>query len=143
MRINPEALRVIRRDREVRLVDLARAVQCTPSHLTNVEAGRREASVRLIRALARELKVPLLSLLGPEVRPDESSDESPDTTAPGAGAGAGRRDRRDVRDTADRDDFERVDRHDDSDDGVDRRDDTDDGDDAIGRAGGVGPDADS
>ncbi|HLG68303.1 MAG TPA: helix-turn-helix transcriptional regulator [Acidimicrobiales bacterium] len=71
MRINPEALRTIRRDREVRLVDLARAVDCTPSHLTNVEAGRREASVRLIKALARELRVPLLSLLGPEVRPHE------------------------------------------------------------------------
>jgi transcriptional regulator with XRE-family HTH domain len=72
VRINPEALRVIRRDREVRLVDLAKAVECTPSHLTNVEAGRREASARLIRALARELRVPLLSLLGPEVRPDEA-----------------------------------------------------------------------
>lgn len=71
VRINPEALRTIRRDREVRLVDLAKAVDCTPSHLTNVEAGRREASVRLIKALARELRVPLLSLLGPEVRPDE------------------------------------------------------------------------
>ena len=71
MRINPQALHVIRRDRDVRLVDLAKAVHCTPSHLTNIEAGRREASTRLIRALARELRVPLLSLLGPEVRPDE------------------------------------------------------------------------
>jgi transcriptional regulator with XRE-family HTH domain len=71
VRINPQALRTIRRDRDVRLVDLARAVECTPSHLTNVEAGRREASARLIRALATELRVPLLSLLGPEIRPDE------------------------------------------------------------------------
>jgi transcriptional regulator with XRE-family HTH domain len=80
VRINPQALRTIRRDRDVRLVDLARAVQCTPSHLTNVEAGRREASARLIRALAAELRVPLLSLLGPEVRPDEAG-EAVDTPA--------------------------------------------------------------
>jgi len=73
VRINPQALRIIRRDREVRLVDLARAVDCTASHLTNVEAGRREASTKLIKALARELRVPLLSLLGPEVRPDEAA----------------------------------------------------------------------
>ena len=75
MRINPQALRTIRRDRDVRLVDLARAVECTPSHLTNIEAGRREASARLIRALATELRVPLLSLLGPEIRPDEVAAE--------------------------------------------------------------------
>lgn len=73
MRINPESLRTIRKDREVRLVDLAKLVGCEPSHLTNVEAGRREASPRLIKALAEALKVELLSLLGPEVRPDEKA----------------------------------------------------------------------
>lgn len=71
MRINPEALRTIRTDREVRLVDLSKLVGCNASHLTNVEAGRREASPRLIKALAEALHVELLSLLGPEVRPDE------------------------------------------------------------------------
>lgn len=71
MRINPEALRTIRTDREVRLVDLAKLVDCNASHLTNVEAGRREASPRLIKALAAALQVELLSLLGPEVRPNE------------------------------------------------------------------------
>ena len=73
VRINPEALRTIRTDREVRLVDLAELVSCNASHLTNVEAGRREASPRLIKELAEALHVPLLSLLGPEVRPDEKS----------------------------------------------------------------------
>lgn len=71
VRINPQALRTIRKDREVRLVDLAEKVGCNASHLTNVEAGRREASPRLIKELAKALHVELLSLLGPEVRPDE------------------------------------------------------------------------
>lgn len=68
MRINPEALRTIRTDREVKLTDLAKAVGCNPSHLTNVEAGRREASTALIKKLALALNVNLLALLGPEDR---------------------------------------------------------------------------
>lgn len=71
VRINPEALRTIRTDRDVTLAALSELVGCKPAHLCNVEAGRREASPRLIRELADALKVPLLSLLGPEVRPGE------------------------------------------------------------------------
>ena len=63
-------------------MDLAKAVECTPSHLTNVEAGRREASAKLIKALARELRVPLLSLLGPEVRPEEDEGAPPQPPLP-------------------------------------------------------------
>lgn len=68
MRINPSSLRTIRSDREVSLVDLAKRVGCNPSHLSNVEAGRREASPKLIKSLAKELRVELLALLGPEDR---------------------------------------------------------------------------
>ena len=73
MRINPEALRTIRQDRGVSLVDLAKKVDCVPSHLTNVEHGRREASPTLIRKLAEALHVDLLAILGPEVRPSEEA----------------------------------------------------------------------
>lgn len=68
MRVNPESLRTIRTDRTVTLVSLAAEVGCNPTHLTNVEAGRREASPKLIRALAKALHVPLMAILGPEDR---------------------------------------------------------------------------
>jgi transcriptional regulator with XRE-family HTH domain len=67
MRINGAALRTIRTDRGVPLGALASRVGLKQhSHLSNIEAGRREASAKLIRALARELQVDVLSLLGPE-----------------------------------------------------------------------------
>jgi transcriptional regulator with XRE-family HTH domain len=73
VRINPEALRTIRTDRDVKLNELAALVGCQPSHLCNVEAGRREASPKLIRALAAALHIPLLSILGPEDRTEAMS----------------------------------------------------------------------
>jgi transcriptional regulator with XRE-family HTH domain len=73
VRINPQALKTIRSDREVSKADLARAVGCNPSHLSNIEAGRREASPTLIKALARALRVDLLALLGPEERDHKAS----------------------------------------------------------------------
>lgn len=73
MRINPESLRTIRTDREVRLTDLAKQVGCNPSHLTNVEAGRREASTALIKKLATALNVNLMALLGPEDREESKA----------------------------------------------------------------------
>lgn len=79
MRINPEALRTIRTDREVSITRLAELVGMNShSHLSNVEAGRREASPDLIRRLAAALKVDLLALLGPEVRPGERPKSSDD-----------------------------------------------------------------
>lgn len=72
MRINPEALHTIRRDRGVAITTLAETVGlANHSHLSNIEAGRREASADLIRKLAEALNVPVLALLGPERRPDE------------------------------------------------------------------------
>lgn len=67
MRINGEALRTIRRDRGVSTSELARLVGlANHSHLSNIEAGRREASASLIRSLAAALRVDVLALLGPE-----------------------------------------------------------------------------
>lgn len=68
VRINPEALRTIRRDRDVQLVDLAKAVGISHGHLSNIEHGRSDASASVIRGLAAELRVDLLALLGPENR---------------------------------------------------------------------------
>jgi transcriptional regulator with XRE-family HTH domain len=75
VRINPEALRTIRKDRDVTLTALAKAVGVQHSHLSNIEAGRREASSTLIRKLAIELKIDVLALLGPENR-DEAKAEA-------------------------------------------------------------------
>ncbi len=67
MRINGEALRTIRTDRGIPLgVLAARAGLKQHSHLANIEAGRRQASAKLIKALAAELKVDILAILGPE-----------------------------------------------------------------------------
>lgn len=67
MRINGEALATIRRDRGIRITDLARMVDLkTHSHLSNIERGERQASADLIRRLAVALKVDVLALLGPE-----------------------------------------------------------------------------
>lgn len=71
MRINPAALRTIRQDRGVSLTDLADKVSCNRAHLSNVEAGRRQASPQLIRELADALKIDLFALLGPENDPAE------------------------------------------------------------------------
>lgn len=72
MRINPEALRTIRRDRGVSTSDLARMVGLKGhSHISNIENKHKEASPELIRALADALRVDVLALLGPERRPGE------------------------------------------------------------------------
>lgn len=73
MRINPAALRTIRQDRGVSLTKLAEQVSCDRPHLSNVEAGRRQASPQLIRELADALKVDLLALLGPDTDPADKA----------------------------------------------------------------------
>ncbi len=42
---------------------LAEAVDVTPGHISNLEAGRRQASPGLIRLLADTLDVPLAALI--------------------------------------------------------------------------------
>lgn len=78
VRINPEALRTIRTDRDVSITRLAELLEMkSHSHLSNIEAGRREASPELIRRIAAALKVEVLALLGPEVRPGERPKSAP------------------------------------------------------------------
>lgn len=74
VRINPDALKGFREARGLKTVELAKAVGVVPSHITNIEAGRREASPKLINALAEALRTSVLSLLGPDVRPSEKKD---------------------------------------------------------------------
>lgn len=66
MRINGTALRTIRLDRDIALGALAKEVGVHYSHLANIEAGRRPAPAKLIKALAEALRVDVTALLGPE-----------------------------------------------------------------------------
>lgn len=61
--INPEALRAIRLANGMSIENLAVEVGVRPSHLSNVEAGRRGLSPRAIKAAAEALKVPINALL--------------------------------------------------------------------------------
>lgn len=63
MEINGEALRVIRMRSGWSVTKLADAVDVTPGHISNLEAGRRQASPGLIRLLADTLDVPLAALI--------------------------------------------------------------------------------
>lgn len=66
-RLNAFALTAIRERSGMRKIDLARAAEITPSHVTDLEAGRRQPSPELLARLAVALKVPLLALmLGPD-----------------------------------------------------------------------------
>lgn len=72
MRINGEAVRQLREARELTVTELATRVGLKGhSHLANIEAQRRQASPTLIKAIARELHVPYIALLGPEKMPDD------------------------------------------------------------------------
>jgi XRE family transcriptional regulator, fatty acid utilization regulator len=55
-----------RRARELTLSELAAAVGSSPSHLSQIENGRREPTLRLLSALATALGVPTEQLLRPE-----------------------------------------------------------------------------
>lgn len=63
MRVNGAALREIRERSGVSVTDLATAAEIKQSHLSNIEAGRRNASDDVIVKLARELKVPLPAII--------------------------------------------------------------------------------
>lgn len=66
MKLNGEALRTICSDRDVSFSQLSAGVGVERSHISNLAAGRRQASAGLIRAIAAYLKVDVLALLGPE-----------------------------------------------------------------------------
>lgn len=77
MRLHAKALREIRSRSGMSVTSLARAAGIKQSHLSNIEAGRRQASDEVIVALARALKVELPAILA----------EPPPSPAPPSGTG--------------------------------------------------------
>ena len=63
MRIHGPALRVIRERSGLTVTGLAELAGMKQSHLSNIEAGRRQASEDVIVALARALKTELIAIL--------------------------------------------------------------------------------
>lgn len=63
MRCNPAALRAIRERSGLTVSALAEAAGIKQAHLSNVEAGRRNASPEVVVALAKALKVDLPAIL--------------------------------------------------------------------------------
>lgn len=67
MQINGEALRVIRERSGLTGTALANEVGVDRTHLSHIEAGRKQASNDLARRLAAALKIPLVAILsGPD-----------------------------------------------------------------------------
>lgn len=63
MRVNPEALRALRLKDGYSVADFAREIGVAPSHLSNIEAGRRGCSPATVKRMATVLAVPLSALL--------------------------------------------------------------------------------
>lgn len=72
MQINPAALQALRQRSGWSVSKFAVAVQTTHSHISNIEAGRRQASPELILRMAQVLDVPLMALI---------SDRAPEAVA--------------------------------------------------------------
>ena len=70
MQLNPAALRTIRERSGMTVTALAEAAGICQAHLSNIEAGRRNASPEVVMNLARALKVQLPAILAdPEAAP--------------------------------------------------------------------------
>lgn len=63
MKINPEALRALRLKDGWSVAGLASKVGVEPSHLSNVEGGRRGLSPAAIKRIADTLVIPISALL--------------------------------------------------------------------------------
>lgn len=63
VRINHEALRALRERSGYTVSAFATASGIDRSHLSNIEAGRRQASPDAIRKMAETLKVPVTALI--------------------------------------------------------------------------------
>ncbi|MGE3618915.1 MAG: helix-turn-helix domain-containing protein [Acidimicrobiia bacterium] len=63
MQVNPSSLRVIRERSGLTVTALARAAGIHQAHLSNIEAGRRNPSPQVGRALAAALKIDLVAIL--------------------------------------------------------------------------------
>jgi transcriptional regulator with XRE-family HTH domain len=60
--LNPEAFRAIRLKDGYSLAEAARRLDCTASHLSNIEAGRRGASPSLIKKASVLFGVPMSAI---------------------------------------------------------------------------------
>lgn len=63
---NPFAIRALRIAYGYSVTSLADAVGCSRAHLSNIEAGRRDCSPTMARAIAETLSVPLGAIVPPE-----------------------------------------------------------------------------
>lgn len=63
MQLHPQALRAIRERSGLTITALAVQAGIGQAHLSNLEAGRRQASPEVIKALASALKVELPAIL--------------------------------------------------------------------------------
>ena len=63
MRLNRFALSELRERSGLSKSDFARGLECSPAHVTDIEAGRRHPSADLMRRMAAVLKVPLVAIL--------------------------------------------------------------------------------
>lgn len=66
MHLNRHALKVIRERSGLSITALAEAATMSQPHLTNLEAGKRQASPEAITKLADALKVPVVALIDSE-----------------------------------------------------------------------------
>ena len=57
------ALRLIRVFHDVSQKDLAARLQIAPSYLSEIEAGKKEPTLQLIRRYSEEFKIPMSSIL--------------------------------------------------------------------------------
>lgn len=63
MRLNPAAVRALRERSGMTVTALALAAGIKQAHLSNIEAGRRNASPEIVKAIASALRVELPAIL--------------------------------------------------------------------------------
>lgn len=63
MKINPESLRALRERSGWSVTRFAQACGIATGHLSNIEAGRRQASPEVIKRMAEVLDLPLQCLI--------------------------------------------------------------------------------
>jgi transcriptional regulator with XRE-family HTH domain len=58
-----EALRLIRVFHDVSQKDMAKRLQIVPSYLSEIEAGKKEPTLALLRRYSEEFKIPMSSIM--------------------------------------------------------------------------------
>lgn len=72
--VNPASLRALREALGWSVMRFSAAVETVPSHISNVEAGRRNASPALIRRMADVLGVPVAALVSTHYEATEAAE---------------------------------------------------------------------